>query len=83
MLLVLTCLHQAAGAANISKGADPFDALATSAATVPVASQIPEALQTLIDAKKQQFDGLFDALVPIDLTQPETVLPTRTLAVRV
>jgi uncharacterized protein (DUF697 family) len=34
------------------------------------ANAIPAPLQTLIDAKRQQFEGLFDALIPIDLTQP-------------
>ncbi len=32
---------------------------------------MPEALQKLIDSKQQQFKGLVDALIPIDLTQPE------------
>lgn len=69
VLLVVTCLHQAPGAANISGSADPFDASAKESATPSVT--IPEGLQTLMDAKQKQFEGLFDALVPIDFTQPE------------
>lgn len=33
--------------------------------------QVPPQLQTLIDEKMEQFDGLYDVVVPIDLTQPE------------
>lgn len=47
----------------------PTDPTGVSAAEQP--PKVPVALQSLIDAKRQQFQGLFDALVPIDLTQPE------------
>lgn len=65
VLLVLTCLHLASDSANISSGPDPFASPANPEA------KVPSALQTLIDAKRQQFEGLFDALIPIDLTQPD------------
>lgn len=74
VLLVLTCLHQAPDSTNISSGPDPFAAPPANATTVASAeanAKVPAALQTLIDAKRQQFDGLFEALIPIDLTQPE------------
>ena len=65
VLLVVTCLHQAPESQDISAGPDPF------ATPTPPDARVPAPLQTLIDAKQKQFAGLFSALVPIDLTQPE------------
>ncbi len=61
VLLVLTCLHDVPGAMDISKGPDPF----------VENKDVPQALQTLIAEKARQFEGLFESIVPIDLTQPE------------
>lgn len=116
VLLVLSCLHQAPGAFDISAGEDVFDLTSPTADSDGVASDamaqaeasnghqspasqeaakkvahmpgaggapdtpgtsaetpagVPESVQTLIDEKTQQFEGLYDVLVPIDLTQPE------------
>ena len=66
-LLVLTCLHESAGSIDLSEGDDPFAA----DGTIRIPQRIPEQLQTLMQAKRSQFEGLFDALVPVDLTQVE------------
>ncbi|WP_417731609.1 GTPase family protein [Rosistilla oblonga] len=73
VLLVLTCLHEATGAIDLSEGIDPFDAPPASedpAAAEPL-PPIPAELQTLIDRKSEQFAGLYDHLVPVDLTRLE------------
>ncbi len=78
VLLVLSCLHEAPGAIDISVGDDPFEVTppaATVNAQTDIANErrpsVPEKLQALIDEKIAQFDGLHDVVVPIDLTQPE------------
>ncbi|QDT12334.1 GTPase family protein [Planctomycetes bacterium K23_9] len=81
VLLVLTCLHESmANDQDISAGLDPFDSEPDTnpdanptpgPVASPVASPIPERLATLIDQKRQQFAGLFDAVIPIDLTRLE------------
>ena len=63
VLLVLTCLHEAIPTDDISEGTDPFAGSDQ--------RTIPAPLQTLIDEKVKQFAGLFDALIPVDLTQRE------------
>jgi len=68
ILLVLTCLHEAMGNEDISDGVDPF---AKSVDKEASATPIPESLQTLIDAKIEQFAGLHDEVIPIDLTRLE------------
>lgn len=65
VLLVLTCLHEAVPAADLSAEPDPF--VAGGQGNAAVAGR----LQTLIAAKERQFDGLHDAVIPIDLTKPE------------
>lgn len=67
-LLVLTCLHEATGTIDISSGPDPFDAQAVTGMEPP--PPIPPALQVLIDEKIKQFEGLHDAVIPVDLTKP-------------
>lgn len=62
VLLVLTCLHEAIPSDDISARSDPF--------ARPDATSIPEALKTLIDQKFKQFAGLYDSVIPVDLTQP-------------
>ncbi len=72
VLLAVTCLHQAPESIDISSGPDPF-APAVDKTNVGQPAQTPlisEGLQKLLSAKREQFKGLFDALIPIDLTQP-------------
>jgi uncharacterized protein (DUF697 family) len=76
VLLVVTCLHDATGAQDLSDGPDPFSseanlAEATSSDESVNAVEIPIALQSLIDEKKRQFSGLCDAVIPVDLTPLE------------
>jgi uncharacterized protein (DUF697 family) len=76
VLLTLTCLHEATGSLDLSRRGDPFLAQVESTSTNQTAaseppSPIPPALQVLIDEKVTQFKGLFDMLIPIDLTRPE------------
>ncbi len=85
VLLVLTCLHEATGTIDLSDGPDPFQesadrsavakAIATAAdakeAVAVSAGSIPEALEQLISVKCSQFAGLYDAIIPIDLTPME------------
>ncbi len=66
VLLVVTCLHEATGTLDLSDGPDPFDQSHDA-----LDSSIPAALKTLVDEKAIQFDGLYDALIPVDLTQVE------------
>lgn len=67
VLLVLTCLHEATGTVDISSGPDPFDKQ-TIACNEPV-PPVPPALQLLIDEKTKQFEGLHNAVIPVDLTK--------------
>ncbi len=80
VLLVLTCLHEATGTQDLSDGPDPFSATGDRASVaiasgVPadtvVKTSVPEALQRLIAEKSTQFAGLFDAIIPINLTPLE------------
>lgn len=76
VLLVVTCLHEAAGTVDISDGPDPFltgeAASADASNELSVETQVvPEALQRLLTEKSVQFDGLYDAMIPIDLTPLE------------
>lgn len=80
VLLVLTCLHEATGTLDLSDGPDPFSATGDRAsvalasgvqADTVVKTSVPEALQRLIAEKSSQFAGLFDALIPINLTPLE------------
>ena len=77
ILLVLTCLHEATGTIDLSDGPDPFLAtdVRTSIATASDigtgtvdAGSVLETLHQLLSEKCIQFDGLFDAIIPIDLT---------------
>jgi len=65
VLLALTCLHEAVAPVDVSAGPDPFIAARTGKVAVP------EPLQSLLDEKQRQFAGLYDAVIPIDLTRPE------------
>jgi uncharacterized protein (DUF697 family) len=76
VLLTLTCLHEANGQVDITAQADPFETVnAAKSEPAAIESQvsptIPRALQTLLDEKATQFKGLYDILIPIDLTRPE------------
>lgn len=79
VLLVLSCLHEAPDAIDISTGEDPFETTPRGTTTTNSQadhsgerhSRVPEKLQALIDEKIVQFDGLHDVVVPIDLTQPD------------
>ena len=80
ILLVLTCLHEATGTVDLSDGPDPFLATIGSTSTATAsdivegavsAGAVPESLRRLIAEKSTQFAGLFDAIIPIDLTRLE------------
>jgi uncharacterized protein (DUF697 family) len=80
VLLVLTCLHEALGFIDLTEGPDPFQTTddrtsVAKASRVEVeavdVSGVPETLQRLISEKSSQFAGLFDAIIPIDLTRLE------------
>jgi uncharacterized protein (DUF697 family) len=66
-LLVLTCLHEVTGSVDLSDGDDPFAA----DGTIDDPQRIPADLRMLLEAKRSQFEGLFDAVIPVDLTQIE------------
>ncbi|QDV68305.1 hypothetical protein Poly24_20140 [Rosistilla carotiformis] len=68
VLLLLTCLHEATGAIDLSEGIDPFATEHPDGESPP---PIPDALQTLIDRKTEQFAGLYDQMIPVDLTRLE------------
>jgi uncharacterized protein (DUF697 family) len=67
ILLVLTCLHQVPGCLHISAGPDPFDG----SQPPQVAEDIPQQLKSLLQAKAEQFEGLVDRIIPVDLTKPQ------------
>jgi uncharacterized protein (DUF697 family) len=76
VLLTLTCLHEATARVDITGQEDPFvSASADPSRLSPLETQpsprIPLALQALLDEKALQFKGLYDILLPIDLTRPE------------
>lgn len=68
MLLVLTRLHEATGSIDLSLGEDPFATPPDATASSPT---VPKELEILIAEKTKQFAGLVDAVIPVDLTQPE------------
>lgn len=67
VILVLTCLHEATGTIDLSNGVDPFEGKSD---TPPTNAAVPVQLQTLIDEKAKQFEGLYDEMIQVDLTQP-------------
>lgn len=71
ILLVLTCLHEAMGAVDLTEGADPFATPSDEADQSELPAPIPQRLQTLIDQKVSQFAGVHDTVIPIDLTRLE------------
>ncbi len=71
VLLVVTCLHEATGALDLSEGTDPFAIEAQTPGDSVGAVDIPYSLRVLLDEKKRQFIGLCDAIVPVDLTPLE------------
>lgn len=77
VLLVLTCLHLATAGVDITASPDPFSEIGAveingvkDEKAKPL-STLPESLKILIEEKKRQFAGLFDVIVPVDLTKPE------------
>ena len=71
IILVLTCLHEAAPQ-NEHPQPYPFDPLQSSKGRVPATiADVPVEWTRLIDEQSQQFDGLFDRIVPVDLTRKE------------
>ncbi|GAA5504656.1 YcjF family protein [Novipirellula caenicola] len=70
IMLVLTCLHEVIGGIDLSDGPDPF----TDPAELDGDDQrpsVPDPLPDLIQEKVNQFAGLHDAVIPVDLTQLE------------
>lgn len=66
IVLVLTCLHEAIGNIDLSEGPDPFEGVEDGQQ-----ASIPESLKTLIGRQRETFSGLYDTLIPVDLTRPE------------
>ncbi|MCA9133865.1 MAG: GTPase domain-containing protein, partial [Planctomycetales bacterium] len=76
VLLVLTCLHEATTKVDLSAGPDPFASPADADADASTGGDalgelLPPELQALIDEKARQFEGLVDAIIPVDITKPE------------
>jgi uncharacterized protein (DUF697 family)/predicted GTPase len=72
ILLILTCLHQVGLPSQLTSENDPFEKDTIRDHLSDKERQaIPENLRLLIDSKIKQFEGLYDVLVPIDLTHPE------------
>jgi uncharacterized protein (DUF697 family) len=80
VLLVLTCLHEATGTIDFPDGPDPFQENVERSSVVKASAMeadaakagcVPEALDQLISEKSSQFAGLYDAIIPIDLTPLE------------
>ncbi len=76
VLLTLTCLHEATGQVDITGLEDPFvvcgaQTPGSSPLELQASPNIPAGLQTLLAEKANQFKGLYDVLLPIDLTRPE------------
>jgi uncharacterized protein (DUF697 family) len=66
VLLAVTCLHEAIPGRDITEAPDPFE---EGADRKPFEESHPQ-LAILIEHKRQQFEGLADRVVPIDLTRP-------------
>ncbi len=74
VVLVLTCLHEAYPQTQHPQPYPYADLLTTPAtAIVPPAEPPPptDAVWQLISTQREQFDGLVDRIVPVDLTIPE------------
>ncbi len=67
IVLALTCLHEAYAQTQHPE-AYPYT---ITPGVVPRSATMPSEVQRLIDEHAKQFDGLFDLIVPIDLTKPE------------
>lgn len=65
VLLALTCLHQADPTVDHSAN----DLFATAGTLVP--DGLPSNLERSLRAQLSRFEGLFDAVVPLDFTPPE------------
>jgi uncharacterized protein (DUF697 family) len=74
VVLAVTCLHEAIPR-QPHPTPYPFDRLASGGReppeSVPIPDEAPEPLRRCIDEHRQAFAGLYDAVVPIDLTRPE------------
>ena len=71
IILVLTCLHEAQPQ-NEHPQPYPFDPMQSPKGKVPaVIADAPIEWTRLINEQAQQFDGLFDRIVPVDLTRKE------------
>lgn len=72
VLLILTCLHQVGLSTQLTTENDPFEKNSShSHLSEQERAAIPENLRVLIDSKTEQFEGLYDILIPIDLTHPD------------
>ncbi|MCA9127736.1 MAG: 50S ribosome-binding GTPase [Planctomycetales bacterium] len=74
VILVVTCLHEAVQG-DLTAGADAIPNGQEDQAIAPgrakLASRLPPKLETMLEEKQRQFAGLYDRLIPVDLTQPE------------
>ena len=74
VVLLLTCLHEAYPQTQHPQPY-PYSALVnTPAAAIATPSDAPaptDAVWHLIHTQREQFDGLVDRIIPVDLTQPE------------
>ncbi|MCZ2343512.1 MAG: GTP-binding DUF697 domain-containing protein [Bacteroidales bacterium] len=78
VILVLSCLHEIEPTAQHPQPY-PFDPLASAIGQPPVVvSAAPEVLLRLVREQAQQFEGLCDRIVPLDLTRPEEGYTDRT-----
>ena len=64
VLLALTCLHDAYPGEQ-HPDTDPFDD-----SSRPLPATLPDDLRRSLERQYEQFDGLFDRAIPIDLTPP-------------
>jgi uncharacterized protein (DUF697 family) len=82
VVLVLTCLHEAypqrqhpepypfANAIPAAQGSNPAEGALELGQSAPETG-VPEDLLRSLTEQRQRFDGLFDRVVPVDLTRPE------------
>jgi uncharacterized protein (DUF697 family) len=67
VLLVLTCLHEAYPQ---QQHPQPYPWAVAQRDPTPAAGEIPAPLAASLNEQCRRFEGLFDYVVPIDLTQP-------------
>jgi uncharacterized protein (DUF697 family)/predicted GTPase len=74
VVLAVTCLNEAIPR-QPHPAPYPFWEMANGGPDTPTPEHIPDPLRRSIDEHRRAFDGLIDAVVPIDLTRPEDGFP--------